>query len=784
METAVIDREKTEDSKLDFHGAADVVSESFAWRPDPFARVLIMGLSRVMRPLEQGSYEGRALTGEPHRASWVIASPLNLFVLPSGGYWRRIVLAARLRHKSVINIVAVGKDPQAAADVLGQVIRIQRESDVALRLVPVAPTSHQLSRPMTNLSAAARAYRIAPQNLVRRVSSRLRTLRTGRVKNCSPVALSSWLESRNGDGDAAHANALRLHLMGNIESQHRACEGPGAVPSWEVKRRVLADPLLASYMQEYSLDCGMSRDAATEEAKGYIDEIASDYRVGVVRWFARAVDYMFDRFLSGLEVDREGIRFLSECESRSRLVLVCSHKSYIDPLLIGYTLFRSGLVPPQQAAGLNLNFWPVGWLLRHSGAFYLRRTFAGETLYREVFCAYVRYLLAQNYITVVYIEGTRSRDGKLARPKTGFMGILEDSLRMGICQDIKLIPVYLGYDRTPEESAHVREMAGGRKVSESVKGFSRIYKSVNTKLGRAYVRFGEPMSMSRLLGEHGLEKTCEIACEGINRVTPLTARGLAATALLAGGHESVTDEELHRVSMALLDHARAHGLPLAVDCDPEGIMASVESFRSDGHITRLEEDGSSGWRLGAGGRRHLEYNKNLTINHFLAASIEAVARRRGSTGDAVWDGQAEDARAFLQELFSEEFVFDSAASPDGEMQSAERSEALASILDSYLEGYMVAARQLRELPEAGMGRDEALELCMDGGDRMLKSEEIRRPESVSRTIVANAIRKYSSLGVLVLRREKVAGRRDIVTLERGPDFDELILIEERIRELS
>jgi len=71
------------------------------------------------------------------------------------------------------------------------------------------------------------------------------------------------------------------------------------------------------------------------EAASCIDEIASDYRVGVVRWFARAVDFLFDRFLTDLEVDRAGIRFLAECDSRSRLVLVCSHKSYVDPLLIG-----------------------------------------------------------------------------------------------------------------------------------------------------------------------------------------------------------------------------------------------------------------------------------------------------------------------------------------------------------------------------------------------------------------------------------------------------------------
>jgi 1-acyl-sn-glycerol-3-phosphate acyltransferase len=784
LEAAVKERPRATCPGLDFPETVEVVRSTFAWRPGAPARILIKALSRFMRPLEQGSYEGRAIDGEPHRSSWVIASPLNVFVLPRTGYWRKIVLAARLRHTGEINVLELpagsgsnGNGPGAGR--LENLIWIQRESDVSLRLVPVARTSHQLSTEAAGASIAQKAYRAAPQNLIRRATSLARTFRTGRVKNCAPIVLSRWLSENPAAGPAPQSAALKVALMGNIESQRRACAGPPAIPVREVKRRVMADPVLASYLQEYALDGGTTREQVIGEAGGYLDEIASDYRVGVVRWFARAVDFMFDRFLTGLEVDRAGIKYLSECDSRSRLVLVCSHKSYIDPLLIGYTLFRSGMVPPQQAAGLNLNFFPVGWLLRHSGAFYLRRTFAGETLYREVFSAYVRYLLAENHIMVVYVEGTRSRDGKLARPRTGFLGILQDSLKMGICQEIMLVPVYLGYDKVPEEAAHVKEMAGGRKVSESVKGFGRIYKSINTRLGRAYVKFGKPMSMRSLLDEVGLQGAAQAACAGINSVTPLTARSVASCALLASGEDWVPLGEVERAAGALMGFAEGSGCLTAVDCDAGGVRRAIDWLASEGHVSPDEREGLEGFALSSRGRRFLEYNKNISLHRFLDASLKAIASR-SSAGDDAGNGYDRETTDFLRDLLEEEFLFDPAAGPGC---PPEGREVFASLIESYLECYLVASRAAGDLLMRPLAREDLVEKCLAEGERMLKDGAIRRQESVLKTATINAVRRFALMGALQEQRERVEGRADKVSYVRGPAFERLAEIEARLREI-
>ena len=105
MKTAALEKSTSREQKLDYKESANVVQGFFAWKPGPLSAVLVKGLSRVMKPLEQGTYGGRSLSGEPHRSSWVIASPLTVFVLPEAGRRHKVFLAARLRSTGNINII-------------------------------------------------------------------------------------------------------------------------------------------------------------------------------------------------------------------------------------------------------------------------------------------------------------------------------------------------------------------------------------------------------------------------------------------------------------------------------------------------------------------------------------------------------------------------------------------------------------------------------------------------------------------------------------------------------
>ncbi len=823
MKGTALEPVKKTDRKLDYRETADAIHGFFAWKPYPVNAAVVRALSRFMHPLEQGAYGGRSLSGEPHRAAWVIASPLTVFVLPEAGRRHKLFLAARLRSTGPVNII---QDPPAGraqakhgksttpggdkktrgrrgkGDKTGRqasghhgsvsggcdfdleaLIAIQKESDLALTVVPCARAHHQLTPDAPPATMGARVYRFMPMQVVRKGTNWVRTFRNGRVKNCRPVVLSKWLEANPDDDLCAQAAELRHELMSHIESERRACTGPPLPSKWEVRRRVLSDPVLAVYMQEFALREGMTREAVIVQARDYIEEIQSEYRVGVARYFVRVVDYLFDKFLTGVEVDREGIRFLAECDNRSRIVMVCDHKSYADSLLIGYTMFRSGMVPPQQAAGQNMDFWPMGWLLRHSGAFYIRRTFMGETLYKEVFCAYVRYLLADNYTSVVYIEGTRTRDGKLAKPKIGYMGILEDALRMGVCPDITLVPVYMSFDKIPDEASHVREMAGTRKASETMGFFAGFIASQRTKLGKAYVKFGTPMSFRALLDEHGLRGAADVACDEINRITVVTGRSLAGCALLAPGTNWVSEAHYEEAVRDLLRYCERRRLPMALDADFDGVRAAVDLLVQEGYVVPAAVSGESGFRVEGYNRRFLEYNKNIQLAHFLEPALAAVAERSQAGGAA--DGwRCEESVRFLRHLFGEEFVFSpSRADEAWKLDYKAYSGVLCSLLDSYLEGYLVACRAMGRLEfDRPVTRDEAVDLCFAEGERMLHDGSIRREESLSRIAFKNAVKWYTKMGLakeVELPDDEGTISKSIVP---GDNFMEREGTEERIRD--
>ena len=109
------------------------------------------------------------------------------------------------------------------------------------------------------------------------------------------------------------------------------------------------------------------------------------------------------------------------------IVLCPSHKSYVDFLVLSWVFYQNGLTPPHVAAGINLSFWPFGAIARHGGGFFIRRSLRGDRVYTAVLRAYVKQLLRNRYPQEFYLEGGRSRTGKLLFPKTGLFSMEVDA---------------------------------------------------------------------------------------------------------------------------------------------------------------------------------------------------------------------------------------------------------------------------------------------------------------------------------------------------------------------
>ena len=72
-----------------------------------------------------------------------------------------------------------------------------------------------------------------------------------------------------------------------------------------------------------------------------------------------------------------------------------------------------------------MNMKGITGFLRRSGAFFLRRTFGSDKLYKTVFSVYVQTLLCRGVLPMeFFIEGTRSRTAKMLHPKLGTAELL------------------------------------------------------------------------------------------------------------------------------------------------------------------------------------------------------------------------------------------------------------------------------------------------------------------------------------------------------------------------
>jgi glycerol-3-phosphate O-acyltransferase len=195
-------------------------------------------------------------------------------------------------------------------------------------------------------------------------------------------------------------------------------------------------------------------------------------------------------------------------------------------------------------------------------------------------------------------------------------------------------------------------------------------------------------------------------------------------------------------------------------------------------VTRESAEGGDVFVVEGNSRRFLEYNKNIAIHHFIDASIEAAVR--GAEGDAAGNGCDRDATQFIADLLEQEFLFDPAAAS---VVREEEAAVLASLVESCLECYMIAARACAAFPpkDKEVPRQDVVENCLSTGERMLEEGAVRRPESVSKTATMNAIRRFVLMDALRQRREKVEGRADRVFISGGEELERLSQIETRLK---
>ncbi|OCG59418.1 glycerol-3-phosphate 1-O-acyltransferase PlsB [Gilliamella sp. GillExp13] len=312
------------------------------------------------------------------------------------------------------------------------------------------------------------------------------------------------------------ARVARIHFA----KQRIASVGPKLPIRQEMLNKLLNNPGLSEAIQEEAKSKNIDIDKAKKNALVMLNEIAANFSYRMLRITDFVLTWAWNRLYQGLKVtNADPVRELAQ--NGHEIVYAPCHRSHMDYLLLSYVLYRQGLVPPHIAAGINLNFWPAGPIFRRLGAFFIRRSFRGNKLYTAVFREYLAELFIRGYSVEYFIEGGRSRTGRLLDPKTGMLMMTIQTLLRGDSRPITVVPVYIGYEHVLEVATYANELRGAKKEKESlgrtIKAFFKL-----KKLGFGYVNFGQPIPLNQFLNQQVPDWRNEIEPTGTQRPSWLT----------------------------------------------------------------------------------------------------------------------------------------------------------------------------------------------------------------------------------------------------------------------
>ncbi|QHJ12437.1 Glycerol-3-phosphate acyltransferase [Paraglaciecola mesophila] len=373
--------------------------------------------------------------------------------------------------------------------------------------------------------------------------------------------------------------------------------GPTLLERQELYNAVLGADSVRQAIGDEAQSKKQSNHQIQAKAKKYVDEIAADYREGLVRIGDRLLTKIWNKVYNGIEVKHaDKVRALAQ--NGHEIIYVPCHRSHMDYLLLTYVIYHEGLVTPHIAAGINLNFWPIGGILRKCGAFFLRRSFAGNKLYTAVFREYLELLFNKGYSVKYYPEGGRSRTGRLLPPKTGMLAMTLQGLIKGINRPVSIVPVYIGYEHVMEVSSYLKELKGTDKKKESFfQVFSAIRKLKN--YGNGFLNFGDPINLSNFLDQEVPEwresqnletdkkprwltpvvNTLANDVMGrINQAAAVSGMSLCAMCLLSAKKHAMAQDELERAIddyLALLKDAPFSDLSSIPQADGKALVEST-----------------------------------------------------------------------------------------------------------------------------------------------------------------------------------------------------------------
>ena len=602
----------------------------------------------------------------------------------------------------------------------------------------------------------------------------------------APVSELRQRWRRAGGADAALTTGLSEFVARQatlaLERAERRLRGTRYKVPRLVHEDILARPAFRGGITRLARELGRSEDKVAQDASRYLREIAATHSTYVIDLVAHLIRFMYTQgYGEALHYDRAQLEQIYSLAQRYPVVFLPSHKSNLDHLVLQYALHENGHPPNHTAGGINMNFFPMGALRRRSGVFFIRRTFKDNAVYKFVLRQYVDYLIEKRFPLEWYIEGGRSRSGKLLPPRFGLLAYVVDAYRRGKSDDVVLIPVSIAYDQIQDVGDYVAEQRGAKKQRESFGWFLGFVRKLRRRYGNIDIRFGEPLPLAKALGPPdpsaephadeenlALQKLAFEVSARINRVTPITPTSLVTLTLLGLHDRAVTVDETVAALRNLVEYVRRRNLPTtgALDLDsPDGVRRALAALAANDVVSCFDEGPEAVYSIGPDQHLAAAYYRNTIIHFFVTGAIGELAllyaADSGDAASAFWD-----AAMRLRDLFKFEFFFADKEGFRSELRQemalhdAQWEEQLTRgaaaiqallrrvrpfsahrVLRPFLEAYAVVGDALAQQP-ADAAFDEAafLSRCLAWGKQYRMQRRIRSTESVSKVLFETAVR--------------------------------------------
>jgi glycerol-3-phosphate O-acyltransferase len=380
------------------------------------------------------------------------------------------------------------------------------------------------------------------------------------VRFSPPMSLRDMV--KDSDSQLGQAQKINAALELHFHHQREMAIGPDLSHRRTQLRALLATPNVRAAIAAEALSKSVPFAKAEKAASDFAHEIASDFSFALVRAFSLFLEWIWNKVYSGIEI--HNLNKVTELAPGNGIIYVPCHRSHIDYLLLSYIIFGQGMMVPHIAAGANLNLPIVGTILRRGGAFFLRRRIKGEPLYAAVFLEYLHLMLDRGFPIEYFIEGGRSRSGRMLSPKAGILAMTVQSFVREHSRPLLFVPVYIGYEKLMEGGVYLEELEGKPKKAESLLGLLGAVRLLRQHFGKVHVNFGPPLVLEEFLDQQhahwreepfdrkakwmhdAVEATAKTLARNINSAAVVNSVNLVALTLLSTPKHTADVRLLHR----------------------------------------------------------------------------------------------------------------------------------------------------------------------------------------------------------------------------------------------